>query len=321
MGSQLSGFLKIGTDDVQAEISLVGAALARVWRKGHNYSLVLGLKNSEDYFEVPGAIGVIVGPVAGRVSKARTEVSGTIYQMETNVPPDCLHSGTDGIQNQTWKLIAHSKNELVLQCFLEDGMQNLPGNRMITATYAVSGHVLTLEISATSDQDTIFNAASHAYWALDDAGRLDTHTLRVNTQNMCETDQDLIPTGRIVDVSGGVLDFSAPKSPVTKPALDGCYCLSQASSVDLRHALTLTSLKSGISLDVQTNQPGIVLYAGEYLPQMPSPAQTPQIAPFSGLAIEAQSWPDANNHANFPCIVLKAGTVVRQTTQFSLRMP
>jgi aldose 1-epimerase len=40
--------------------------------------------------------------------------------------------------------------------------------------------------------------------------------------------------------------------------------------------------------------------------------------PFSGLALEAQLWPDAPNHPHFPSAILRPGEVYEQRTEFKI---
>lgn len=316
----MSGFLSIESAHLRVEISPHGAALARVWLQGHDQSLVLGLERPEDYASAPHAIGVLVGPIAGRVSGARVRIGNRTYRMEANTPPDCLHSGAEALQHRLWDVAEHSEGHLTLRCALPDGACGLPGNRVFTARYEVEDRSLTLTIRATSDADTLVNATSHAYWSLDAAGNLATHRLRVHGNRMLETGPDLIPTGRILETAGGPFDFSEPRNPVQGPPLDGCFCLAPAPRDAVCPVLRLHSVRSGLALSLESNQPGVVLYAGEHLPRLPSPAGTPPIRPFSALAIEPQGWPDAANQPHFPSIFVKKSDTMTNISRFSFEI-
>lgn len=317
----MTEFLRIGNGQLRAEISPYGAALARLWLRGHGHSMVLGLPQPEDYVHAPHAIGVVVGPIAGRVSRACMQINGREYAMEANTPPDCLHSGSEAIQHRLWQVAHHSAQRLSLRCMLPDGACGLPGERAFTAHYSVAGQALMLTIETTSDVDTLVNATSHAYWTLDDAGDLSTHRLTVDADRMLDTGPDLIPTGRILTTTGGPFDFTAPRDPLAGPPLDGCFCLPPATGDDLRPILHLTSVRSGLALTVESNQPGVVLYSGENLPRHPLPADMPPIRPFAALAVEPQAWPDAANHPDFPSIFLKGSDTIRNIMRFSFESP
>ena len=317
----MSRFLRISSGELTAELSPFGAALARVWLVGHDTSLVLGLPEPEDYADAPGAMGVIVGPIAGRVSGARTKISGHMYQMEANTAPDCLHSGSGGVQNQRWEVVSKAEDRVTLAVTLPDGACGLPGIRHMQADYVTQGTELTLTISTTSNKTTLINATSHAYWALDAGGSLDTHKLTIPRPRICETGLDLIPSGKLLDTTAGPYDFTSERCPVAGPPLDDCFALRDRRSDHLLDVLRLRSQMSGVSLRVSSNQPGVVVYAAENLEKLDAPQGTPPIAPFSALAIEAQGWPDSANQPNFPSILLHAGDTTRQITKFSLQLP
>jgi len=319
----MTGFLAISSGQLTAAISPYGAALARLWVYNHPTSLVLGLPAPRDYAAAPHAIGVVVGPVAGRVSGARVEIGGQCWTMHANTPPDCLHSGADGVQNLLWDVTALKPDELRLEIRLPHGHAGLPGNRHITVDYRVEGTQLQLEITSTSDRDTPLNLASHAYWVLDDSGSLSDHRLMVPSHHMCELGPNLIPTGRILETTRQTHDFRQPRGPLDGPPLDGCYCLTNDIPAfgKLHPALYLYSERSKIGLRVATSEPGVVLYTAENMPKIAAQPNCPTIAPFSAMAIEAQGWPDAPNQARFPSILRKAGQQTRQITTYSIELP
>lgn len=305
-------FIEIGSSELRAAISPYGAALARVWLPSKPRSLVLGLENPEDYQSAPAAMGVIVGPIAGRISNSRVRLGDTTYHMPENTPPDCLHSGPDGVQNSKWHVDEQFEDRLTLSTHLASGACGLPGRRRLRATYHIDGHQLHLTIATTSDEDTFVNAANHAYWVLDDVGDLSAHQLQVFGSTYVETGLDLIPTGALLEMRGSDRDFSQFRCPVDGPPLDGTFVLSGET------ALILKSQASGVQLRVTTNQPGVVLYTGENLPSITAPSDTPKIAPFSGIAIETQGLPDAPNQPTFPPVLLRAGELMHQTTTYEL---
>lgn len=317
----MEGFLSIAGPYLRAEISPFGAALARVWLRNYPTSLVLGLPRPEDYSDAPQAIGVIVGPIAGRVANARVRINGREYRMEANTPPDCLHSGSGGVQYRLWHVAERSADRMTLSCHLPDGACGLPGNRNMTVTYAIEGRSLSISITTRTDADTVVNATSHAYWALDDSGGLSGHRLTVHASRMLETGPDLIPTGRVLDTAGSPFDFSTGRDPVSGPPLDACFCVDRPGNGSLRPVLDLHSLLSGLRLRVESNQPGVVLYTGQSMPHLVSPPATPTIGPYSSLAIEPQGWTDAANRADFPSIFLKKSGTIKQLSRFSFEIP
>ena len=65
-------------------------------------------------------------------------------------------------------------------------------------------------------------------------------------------------------------------------------------------AATLRSLKSGRVLTVDTDQPGLQVYTGNWLSGSPLNHAGRSYADYDGVALEAQGWPDAPNRPDFP---------------------
>ena len=82
----------------------------------------------------------------------------------------------------------------------------------------------------------------------------------------------------------------------------------------LGHAATLTS-PDGLSLEVWTDQPGMQVYSGFYIPEG---MQTPEgpTGPCGGVALETQHFADSVNHPEFPSIILRPGETFRSITEF-----
>ena len=74
----------------------------------------------------------------------------------------------------------------------------------------------------------------------------------------------------------------------------------------------ITIPSTGIVMTVLTDTPGIQFFTGK------SRVQQDETAPFyrSAFALEAQNYPDAPNHPDFPSAVLRPGETYRQTTVY-----
>ena len=87
-------------------------------------------------------------------------------------------------------------------------------------------------------------------------------------------------------------------------AYDHNFCLSHQRE-PLRAVAELTGTRGGVSMQIETTEPGLQVYDGSGL-------QTP----YAGIALEPQCWPDAPNHSTFPSIALAPGEVSRQISRF-----
>lgn len=284
--------------------------------------MVLGCADPQNHLLVPAYAGAIVGPIANRVSGGMVTLNGTAYQMERNENDiTSLHSGADGIHAQNWFIQTQTSDHVTLSTTLEDGACGLPGLRQITASYAVTGCTLRLEITATTDQPTPINIAAHPYWCLDGRPQIDQLELSLTASEYTPVDAQNIPTGEVASVADTMFDFRTPKPVPLDPALDVNFCLSNR---DRTTPVPAAQLKGGdgTQLDIATTAPGLQVYGGAHLPAVPGAKDDgTDLRPFGGLAIEPQFWPDAPNRPAFPQITLTPGKIWRQITTYDFMRP
>jgi aldose 1-epimerase len=298
--------IKLHAGDLRVTILTWGAVVQDVRLAGVDHNLTCGRDDPTDYTGKWCYHGSLIGPVINRISTARVKIDGMMHELERNLYGRMfLHSGKDGTQHQNWTVVAQSADAVTLEITLPDGMCGLPGNRVVQATYRVTAPAcLTLDITGTSDEQTIMNFANHSYWNLDGTENWTGHQLQVTADAYLPGTVDGCPTGEIVDVTGTLMDLRQAR-PITaaQDNFDNNFCLSTTRQ-PLRDVATLTGT-SGVSMTVATTETGIQIYDGGGNP-----------TPFEGLAIEAQSWPDATNHRGFPSIKLAANDTYHQTTSW-----
>ena len=150
-------------DILTAAIHPFGARLAHIgFLNGPNLVLDADPEVYPDWAACYG--GVIVGPVANRVSNAQAQIDGVAYQMEANEGPNCLHSGSDGVHACLWSVCDETKTSATLTLTLPDGACGLPGTRRITACFALDANALDLTLIAKTDKATLMALAHHPYW-------------------------------------------------------------------------------------------------------------------------------------------------------------
>lgn len=287
-----------------------GAIVQDVRLAGIDHSLTLGSDNLSDYEGALCHYGSLIGPVANRISTGRVLIDGMMHELERNQDGRIhLHSGAKATHRRLWEVVSQDVSTATLRCRLMDGECGLPGNRVITATFALSlPATLTLTIDGVTDAPTLMNLANHSYWNLDGSATWEGHRLRIAGDAYLPTTADHCPSGDVVSVTGTPMDFRALRPFAPKdPPLDHNFCLSEGI-VPMREVLTLTG-QSGVCLTLATNQPGVQIYDGR------SPSR-PGRGPYEGLAIEAQGWPDAPTHGHFPSIRVTPEKPYHQITQF-----
>jgi aldose 1-epimerase len=283
-----------------------GGIVQSVRLAGVGHDLTLGSDSLSDYLGPMKYHGAIIAPVANRIAKAEAVIAGQTHRFEPNEGSTCLHSGPSGAHTKVWQIADANETEATLTLTLPDGAGGFPGNRLVSARFAVEDDLLRLDISVETDAETLWNATNHSYWRLDGGPSWLGHKLQVLAEHWLPVDAQVLPTGQIAPVAGGDMDFRRLRaiSPGA-PALDHNFCLS-AGQVPLRDVLVLQG-PQGLTMTVATTEPGIQVYDGRGPKRDGDPA-------YEGLAIESQGWPDAPSQAAFPTITLKAGERRVQTT-------
>lgn len=311
--------IELKSSKLKAHILQRGATLAGLWIAGIPRSLVLGFKHPSGFEETPIYAGAIVGPVANRIAGAQLEIDTEHWKMPPNEGSTCLHSGSNGLHMRTWDIKAQTQSSVTLGLDLLHGDIGLPGNRHIQVTYALDDDgVLHLTIKATSDRATVINIAHHPYWSLDDTGSLAEHSLQINAGAYLPITHDTLPTGEIASVADTMFDFRTARAVPTDITIDHNYCLHSSRRTNPAPAAVLTG-STGVRLKIETTEPGLQVYNGSGLPHDGAPMLPGQaLSPYAGIALEAQAWPNAPHHIDFPSISLTNGTPYLQKTLYRI---
>ncbi|WP_227269454.1 aldose epimerase family protein [Roseobacter weihaiensis] len=304
---------------LRAHVLTQGAILSGLWLAGHNHSLVLGAPEPATYSRALPYFGAVVGPVANRVGGAEVTIRCKVWQMPANEGATCLHSGPQGLHTRIWHIAEQSLRHVVLRCHLDHGAMGLPGVREITATYRITDDgVLGLTLTAISDRDTAMNLAHHPYWNLDGSPTVGGHRLQVMAETYLPVDDQTLPTGQIASVTGTSYDFRTARAVPTDLMLDACACLASARRPTLETAAIL-SAPPGLRLQIDTTEPGLQIYNGAGLEPAPAALHPGQrLGRCAGIALEPQGWPDALRHEGFPSILLPAGQLYEQRTEYCI---
>lgn len=288
-----------------------GATLAALYTNQDRRSLTLGFSEMADFQRIPLIGGSIVGPLANRLTGGRARIDGRVYQMPRNENGrTSLHSGPEGLHRREWHIVETSETHVTLRCALGHGECGLPGNRKIEATYALDGNTLSLVLRACSDRTTLMNLAHHPYWAVDQQARL-----KVSASHYLPVNADKLPTGQRAPVDNTPFDLRTPR-PIPS-MLDHNFILADAIRAKMQPSAQLEMPHYRMKL--QTDAPGLQVYAGANLPQLGLDRSLGwPIAPFSGLALEPQLWPDAPSHSRFPSAILPAHTQWSQNSTYTI---
>lgn len=251
-------------------------------------NVVVGFENPREYLEDTIFLGACVGRFAGRISGS-FRLNGKRYELYHNNGIH-LHGGKEGFGKKYWNIetVDHGKNPSITLSYVSPAMEEgYPGELRVTVFYQLIGNALHITHSATTDHTTVINLTNHSYFQLDNEPQIDHYLLQLKSSGILETRDNLLPTGSIIPVENTVYDFFKEKRIATV-SLDTPYVLESNNGI----AGSVYSPISGISMQVRTNQPAIVVYRPKE---------------FAAVCFETQNYPDAPNYSHFPSSVLHPG--------------
>lgn len=313
---------------VEIAITNYGARIVALIVPDKNHEptdVVVGFDSLKGYLKATETYhGAIVGRYANRIANGKFTLNGKEYRLSINNPPNHLHGGPEGFNNQVWNVEEVTANRIRLSYLSKDGEENYPGNLNVSLGYTLTDqNELVINYEATTDQPTVFNITSHPFFNLNGQGTggMENHSLQINAGNYTPVDKNSIPTG-VSPVDNTPFDFRKPKT-IGRNINDDHEQLKFGAGYDhnfvldgegLRTAGIATGDKSGIAMEVLTDQPGMQLYTGNFMKGDNTIKYGLKDNRREAFCLETQHFPDSPNHPEFPSTVLNPGEVFRSTT-------
>ena len=306
---------------VSARVLTYGATLQSLLAPdcgGRLADVVLGADDLASYVDRPNFFGVTVGRYANRIAGGSFVLDGTRYQLPTNNGRNSLHGGGRGFDKVAWKVVSLQsapQPRVVLAHTSPEGESGYPGRLDVTVTYALDAQgALAITFDATTDRPTILNLTNHAIFNLAGegapGGALD-QLLTVPARAYTPVSADLIPTGELRPVAGTPFDFRTPRR-IAQEIRDGRdeqvrfgrgydhnFALDKGLTAAPELAARLEDPGSGRVLEVLTTEPGVQVYAGNFLDGTYVGKSGHIYRMGDGIALEPQKFPDAPNHPTF----------------------
>ena len=269
--------------------------------------------------------GALIGRYGNRIANAKFTLDGKTYTLAANNNGNSLHGGIKGFDKVMWaaqKLPGDSS--LQLTYLSKDEEEGYPGNLSVKVIYTLtSDNSLVIDYNATTDKATPLNLTNHSYFNLS-AGKDSTilgEKLMINANKYTEVNDKLIPTGKLPDVKGTPMDFTAEKVigrdiDKVKGGYDHNWVLNK-SGAGLERAATVYDSASGRFMEVFTTQPGVQFYTGNFLDgSLTNTANGAKYIKHAALCLETQHFPDSPNQPSFPTTILKPGDTYAQKTVY-----
>lgn len=285
---------------------------------GSKKNLLLSFDSVEGYYSNGLCTAQIIGRVAGRIKDGKFKIGDRQYQVPQNENGNTLHGGPTGFNSYNWNYTT-SRNEdsvsVIFQHPIKEKEDGFPGDMLATVIYTLDNqNRVTITFSAMAEgNDTLFNPTNHVYFNLSDRSDLATHSLYLKANEVLEVDDELIPTGRVKEVTDTPFDFR--KMTNLQVAIAQNHGFDDTFVVDGQglKAAPIAILKddeSGDQVTIHSDRNGLVMYTmheiqpGVYY----SRDHGAEGKAGEGVALEAQTLPDAINHENFGNIVLPRGS-------------
>ncbi|UBM59062.1 galactose mutarotase [Marinilongibacter aquaticus] len=310
----------IESDSLKAAFTNYGGRLIGLWVPDKNgkmtdvvvgFSSAKGFKNStEPYF------GATIGRVGNRIAKGKFSIDGVEYTIPINNGENTLHGGIKGFQDVVWQAKQIDARTLELRYHSPDMEEGFPGNLDVKVTYSVSGqNTLKMEYEAETDKATPVNLTNHAFFNLNGEGQgtILNHEVKIYADQYTPVDAGLIPLGEQANVEDTPFDFREFHSIGERidteneqlkfgGGYDHNFVLNAGEK--MHPAATVIGDLSGIQMDIETEEPGLQFYSGNFMASKNTFKSGAKDDYRTAFAMETQHFPDSPNQKSFPSIIL-----------------
>ena len=301
-------------------------------KNGEMQDVVLGFDKVSDYFPENNQtdFGAAIGRYANRINQGKITLDGVEYQLPQNNFGHCLHGGPTGWQYQVYECVEADEHHVKLLRESPDGDNGFPGNVKAYVTYTLTkNNKLKIDYEATTDKTTVINMTNHSYFSIsgDPKRSVINDVICVNANSYTPVDATYMTTGEILPVKNTPFDFTVPtliatfitakhEQIINGNGYDHNWVLNTKGDHKKMAAL-LYSPKSGITLTVYTDEPGIQVYSGNFLDGKVVGKKGIAYKQRTGICLETQHYPDSPNKPDWPSVVLRPGETYTSHTVFA----
>ncbi|MDT0441228.1 aldose epimerase family protein [Streptomyces johnsoniae] len=300
-------------------------------RDGEYVNVSLGFGTLAPYLTATTYFGALIGRYGNRIAEGRFTLDGTAYQLPVNDGPNSLHGGDRGFDKRLWDVTPNGRSGLTLRRTSPDGEMGYPGTLEVRVDYTLTRDGdFRIDYEATTDAPTPLNLTNHTYFNLggEGTGSIEDHRLEIAAARYTPVGETLIPTGELARVQGTPFDFRRGKNVgrdireshqqlLYGQGYDHNFVLDKGITGAPRHAATLHDPGSGRLMRVDTTEPGVQFYSGNFLDATLTGPGGRVYRQGDGLCLETQHFPDSPNQPHFPTTVLRPGETYRSTTVHS----
>lgn len=308
---------------LEIEVLNLGAIIKKIElsdKNGIKRNIVLSYENLEDYKKNVAYLGAVVGRTAGRIEKGLLKLpNGNNRQLTINNGENNLHGGFDSISHKIWN-VKKIKNGLELSINSSANENGYPANLEIVVKYILEKRELRIEYFAKADDLTYVNLTNHSYFNLNGCDRIYNHNLKLVSDYMLGLNENFMPK-KLINLKDSIFNFNNEKSlakffteedeqkKLVNNGIDHPFIIKNKNFGEL------TCLENGIQVQVETDNPGVVIYTGNFL------AET-GFENHSGICFETQEIPNLykNKELNIFPTFIDEGKNYKRYTKFIFKV-
>lgn len=331
-GKNTDLFILRNKNHVEAAFTNYGARILNFQipdKSGNLTDVVVGFGSIEAYQQsTERYFGATIGRYGNRIANGKFKLDSREYSISINNSPNALHGGKKGFQDVVWDAKQLNEQTLEFTYLSKDMEEGFPGNLQVKVIYSLSDdNELIINYEASTDKKTILNLTNHAFFNLngEGSGTILNHTLKINAEQYTPVDSTLIPLGEIVALAGSPFDFRKAVRIGERinddniqlkygKGYDHNYVLNPGKNGEMKAAATVRGDKSGIVMEVFTQEPGLQFYSGNFMKSKNTFKGGTNDDFRTAFCLETQHFPDSPNQPNFPSTILKPGELYKTKT-------
>ena len=315
---------------MQVDVTNYGAAIVNLIvpnHKGKKYDVVLGYDDVTGYEQGNNFMGAVLGRNANRIANAHFKLNGIEYNLDKNNGNNNLHSGNDYYNKRMWEINEVDDNNISFYLESPNMDQGYPGDATIEVMYELTdNNELIIRYYGKCKEDTIMNLTNHSFFNLNghNSGTVLEQYMWLDADGYTESNDMLVPTGKIIDVKDTPMDFRKTKQIGRdiecdyKPLIDAGgydhnFVLNGGDK--FRKVASLYSENSRLTMEVYSDRPGMQIYTSCVVDNEQG-KEGAVYNKYQAVCFETQLFPDAINQPKFTSPILRVGDIYKSRTKF-----
>ena len=333
-GKKTDLYILKNKNNVEAAFTNYGGRLISLQvpdKEGKFTDVVVGFSSVDQYkSSTEPYFGATIGRFGNRIAKGKFTLDGKTYTLFINNGLNTLHGGKKGFQDVVWDARQTDEHTLEFTYLSKDMEEGYPGNLNVKVIYTLTdANELKMDYEATTDKKTVVNLTNHAFFNLngEGSGLVLDHLVQINADRYTPVDTTLIPTGKHESVEGTPFDFRKQATIgagiendniqlKNGKGYDHNYVLNSGKGEGLNLAATVWGDRSGIIMEVYTEEPGLQFYSGNFMQSKNTFKGGSKDDFRTAFCMETQHFPDSPNQPSFPTTVLKPADIYKTSSVY-----